>query len=106
MRSPTFRTTPPFGGEHQRLFGRFGTGTGIGAHDGHFVAHGLFHQLRRGQEVVVEVLFDDGQVAGGEGDGLGADLGGDVLEFEALARRRSVRRCGDPVLARGHRRRS
>jgi len=61
---------------------------------GHFVAYGLFHQLRRGQEVVVEVLFDDGQGRWRRGR---RSRRGSVRRHSGIRGvdgRRSVRRCG------------
>ena len=71
--------------EDECLLAGFRAGAGTRAHDRDFVADGLFHQLRGGQQVEVEVLLDDGQgVFGRERDGFGTDLRRHVLEFHSL----------------------
>ena len=41
----------------------------------------FLHQLGRGQQVIIEILFDNADAGAGERDGFGADLRGDVGEF-------------------------
>ncbi len=73
------------GGQHLGLFPCFGTGSRIDAHDGDLVAHRLLHQLGGSQEIEIEVLLDDADVARRERDGFRSDLRRDILEFDALA---------------------
>ena len=58
---------------------------GVGADDGDGLAHRLLHQGLGGEQVEVEILLDDADVRTGQGDRLGANLRGDVREFQARA---------------------
>ena len=85
MRCPIFSTTPPLVASTSRLLARLGAGGGIDAHDGDRLADRLFHELGGRQQIEIEVLLDDGDVARRQRHGLGTDLGRDVLELDALA---------------------
>jgi hypothetical protein len=50
--------------EHRRRLDRFRAGGGMRAHDAHVAADVLLEQLRRREQVEVEVLLDQGQRAG------------------------------------------
>ena len=96
------------GGQHGGGLGDLGAVAGIGADDANLLADRLLHQLLRGQQVVVEVLFVDGDAGGRQGHRLGPDGGGDVLELQHLAAARDLELAGvlhqgQIVVVDGHR---
>ena len=57
-----FQDHAAVGGKNQCLLARFSPGCGIHPHDGHFLADGLFHEFRGGQQVEIEVLLKDADI--------------------------------------------